>query len=99
MIHGLSRSIVRRTVECAVGDCVLEIGCGHGVAATLICERLSEGRFTAIDRSKKMVDAAKRRNSQFVAAGVAEFLVGELEEIDLGARRFKDLRAASAFVS
>lgn len=71
-------------------DRVLEIGCGHGVAATMVCERLTEGggRLTAIDRSPKMIAAAARRNAAFVAAGTAEFLVMKLEELDLGERRF-----------
>jgi ubiquinone/menaquinone biosynthesis C-methylase UbiE len=67
-------------------DRVLEIGCGHGVAATLVCER--GARLTAIDRSPRMVEAAARRNAAYVEAGTAEFLVGELEELDLGDRRF-----------
>ncbi len=67
---------------------VLEIGCGHGVAATLVCERLTTGHLTAIDRSAKMIDAAARRNAQYVAAGTAEFLVAALEDSDLGDRRF-----------
>ena len=69
-------------------DHVLEIGCGHGVAATFVCQALDGGRLTAIDRSPKMVAAAARRNAAFVVAGTAEFLVMALEELDLGERRF-----------
>lgn len=69
-------------------DRVLEIGCGHGVAATFVCERLDGGRLTAVDRSAKMIEAAKRRNTAYVEAGTAEFLVANLEDLDLGERRF-----------
>ena len=71
------------------GDRVLEIGCGHGVAATMVCERLDGGRLTAIDRSAKMIEAAARRNAAHVEAGRAEFLVATLEAADLGERRFE----------
>jgi ubiquinone/menaquinone biosynthesis C-methylase UbiE len=69
-------------------DRVLEIGCGHGVAASIVCERLRGGRYTAIDRSPAMIAAARRRNGRHVAAGIAEFLVAALEDADLGDRRF-----------
>jgi ubiquinone/menaquinone biosynthesis C-methylase UbiE len=72
---------------------VLEIGCGHGVAATLVCERLDGGTLTAIDRSPKMIAAARARNAAYVEAGTAEFLAGALEEIDLGERRFDKIFA------
>jgi ubiquinone/menaquinone biosynthesis C-methylase UbiE len=74
-------------------DRVLEIGCGHGVAATFVCERLNGGRLTAIDRSPKMIAAAARRNSAHVEAGTAEFLVATLEDLDLGERRFDKIFA------
>lgn len=70
-------------------DRVLEVGCGHGVAATMVCERLDGGRLTAIDRSAKMIEAAARRNAAYVEAGKAEFLVASLEDLDLGDRRFE----------
>ena len=73
---------------------VLEIGCGHGVAATMVCARLTTGRLTAIDRSAKMIEAAAKRNAEYVAAGVAEFLVATLEDADLGDRRFDRIFAA-----
>ncbi|MEU7481126.1 class I SAM-dependent methyltransferase [Lentzea sp. NPDC042327] len=69
-------------------DRVLEIGCGQGVAAGLVCELLSTGTLTAIDRSVKMVEAATRRNAAHVASGRAEFLIASLEDADLGDRRF-----------
>ena len=81
-------------LELRPDDRVLEIGCGHGVAATLVCDRLKGGRLTAIDRSPKMVEAAARRNAGFVEAGKAEFLVASLEEADLGERRFDVIFAA-----
>jgi ubiquinone/menaquinone biosynthesis C-methylase UbiE len=69
-------------------DRVLEVGCGHGVAATLVCERLDGGRLTAIDRSAKMIDMATRRNEEHVAAGRAVFETVSLEHADFGDERF-----------
>lgn len=50
-------------------DHVLEIGCGPGAAAEVICARLETGRLFAIDRSESGVDRTKRRNARYVAAG------------------------------
>jgi ubiquinone/menaquinone biosynthesis C-methylase UbiE len=86
------RSVVEQ-LDIRPNDRVLEIGCGHGVAATLVCERLEGGHLTAIDRSAKMIEAAQRRNAAFVAAGKAEFLVATLEDLDLGDRRFDTIFA------
>jgi ubiquinone/menaquinone biosynthesis C-methylase UbiE len=68
------------------GERVLEIGCGHGVAATYVLER--GARLTGIDRSPKMIEAASRRNTGYVEAGSAEFLLAHVEDVDLGDRRF-----------
>jgi ubiquinone/menaquinone biosynthesis C-methylase UbiE len=82
------RAVVER-LDLRPGDRVLEIGCGHGVAATYVCERLTAGgRYTAVDRSPRMIEAAARRNADHVAAGTAEFLVATLEALDLADRRF-----------
>lgn len=69
-------------------DRVLEIGCGQGVAATMVCQLLSTGTLTAVDRSVKMVETATRRNAVYVASGKAEFLIASLEDMNLGDRRF-----------
>jgi ubiquinone/menaquinone biosynthesis C-methylase UbiE len=69
-------------------DRVLEIGCGHGVAATLVCGILTTGVLTAVDRSPTMIEAATRRNRRYVERGTAEFLVADLEDLHLGDRRF-----------
>ena len=92
MSNRLERLVERLALQ--PGDRVLEIGCGHGVAATLVCERLDGGRYTAIDRSPKMIAAARRRNAEHAAAGRAEFLVMDLEALDLGERRVDVIFAA-----
>ncbi|HEY0662051.1 MAG TPA: class I SAM-dependent methyltransferase [Lysobacter sp.] len=74
-------------------DRVLEIGCGHGVAADYICRRLAGGHLLAIDRSRKMIEAATRRNAAHVAAGKAEFAIADLEKFDPGAQRFDKILA------
>jgi ubiquinone/menaquinone biosynthesis C-methylase UbiE len=70
------------------GDRVLEVGCGHGVAASLVCERLDGGRLTAIDRSPAMIAAAAKRNAAHVDAGRATFGVAALERATLGTGAF-----------
>lgn len=51
------------------GDHLLEIGCGAGAAAELICSRLETGKLFAIDRSESGVDRTKRRNDAAIKAG------------------------------
>lgn len=76
-------------------DRVLEIGCGHGVAVTLVGERIDGGRITAVDRSRTMVDAATKRNRELVASGRATLLATTLEQAGLGAGGFDKIFAVN----
>jgi ubiquinone/menaquinone biosynthesis C-methylase UbiE len=74
-------------------DRVLEIGCGQGVAGTFICEQLTTGCYVGVDRSEKMISTATRRNQKFVDDGKAQFLLQELENLDLGTQQFDKILA------
>lgn len=69
-------------------DRLLELGCGHGVAISLACERLVGGAIVALDRSPKMAAAALKRNRDHVASGRASVITAELHEADLGGAIF-----------
>jgi SAM-dependent methyltransferase len=75
------------------GDRILEVGCGHGVAVSLVCERLTSGRITAIDRSRKMIEMAAHRNRDHVVGGRAVLQTAALEEADFGNDRFDKIFA------
>ena len=81
------------TLDLQPDDRVLEIGCGHGIAAGLICSQLAGGRYTAIDRSPRMIAHAIRRNALHIQTGKAEFIMGAYEQVDLGERRFDKIIA------
>jgi cyclopropane fatty-acyl-phospholipid synthase-like methyltransferase len=63
-------------------DQIMEIGCGHGVAAALVCEQLTEGKLVAIDRSEKMINVASERNRACIEAEKVAFQTIELKNID-----------------
>ncbi|WP_457581162.1 class I SAM-dependent methyltransferase [Ensifer canadensis] len=69
-------------------DWLLEVGCGHGVAVTGVCEKLVDGRIVAIDRSATMIAAAKQRNADHITAGRAVLETVELAQADFGDARF-----------
>jgi cyclopropane fatty-acyl-phospholipid synthase-like methyltransferase len=61
-------------------DCILEIGSGHGLAVTLICDKLINGKITALDQSEKMIQKASKRNSGCIASGKMEVLHASLQD-------------------
>ena len=83
------------TLAVAPSDRLLEIGCGHGVAVSLVCDSLRGGWITAIDRSPAMIARAVRRNRAHVAAGRAVFEAVTLEDADFGDMRFDKVFAVN----
>jgi len=55
-------------------DRILEIGCGAGVAATILAASLTTGTITAIDQSESMIKKAPTRNAALAATGKAIFI-------------------------
>ena len=77
-------------------DHVLEVGCGHGVAISLLAERLPLGRVVAVDRSAAMVASARRRNAALVDAGRVEVREGTFGALGWTDPQFDHLVALDA---
>lgn len=63
-------------------DHVLEVGCGHGVAAGLICARLTSGLLLAVDRSETALERAASRNAIAIASGRLVVQRGEIAKLE-----------------
>lgn len=89
------------TMDVAPGDHLLEIGCGTGVAISLVRHRLVDGTITAIDRSASAIRQAERRNLRYVSTGRAVIRLGSLEDLgtladsDLDRERFDKIFAVN----
>ncbi len=76
-------------------DHLLEIGCGNGAAASLVCERLANGKLVAIDRSEKQISLASKRNRAHLEAGKLTLHVMALESAALGGAQFDKIFASN----
>lgn len=74
-------------------DHLLEIGCGNGTAASLVCAQLERGHLVAIDRSAKQIDLATKRLQPYLAAGKVTLHTLALETASLHDAQFDKIFA------
>jgi trans-aconitate methyltransferase len=67
---------------------VLEVGCGSGAAAELVCAALPDGHLLAIDRSPAMVERTTARNRTAIDAGRLQVRALSLRDLDPGTDPF-----------
>lgn len=60
------------------GDCILEMGCGVGLAIEAMTPLLKKGKITAIDRSTAMIAKAIQRNQEAIGQNKAGIFKTEL---------------------
>jgi ubiquinone/menaquinone biosynthesis C-methylase UbiE len=69
------------------------LAAGAGIAVSLVCEKLDGGTITAIDRSAKMIEMARKRKADHVAAGAASFRDVSLHHAGFDDSRFDKIFA------
>jgi 2-polyprenyl-3-methyl-5-hydroxy-6-metoxy-1,4-benzoquinol methylase len=74
---------------------LLEVGCGRGVAVSLICPLLTTGTITAIDRSEIAINAARQKNAAHLVAGKVSFRHAALEDLTRPAQSFDKIFAVN----
>ena len=62
---------------------ILEIGCGPGVAAREIANRIENGFVLAIDRSAKSIELAQKISHKEISSGKLKFILSKIEEFEL----------------
>jgi ubiquinone/menaquinone biosynthesis C-methylase UbiE len=62
---------------------ILEIGCGSGVAAREIANRIQHAYILAIDRSLNAIEQAKKLSKTEIASGKIKFIQSKIEEFEL----------------
>src|SRR5215218_1203084 len=81
-----------------LGDRLLEIGGGPGVAASLVCDPLGSGSLLLIDRSTTAIERTRRRNPEHVASGRLALQTVDVADFDPGTARFDKVFAVNVNV-
>lgn len=82
-------------LQVAPRDQILEIGCGPGVAVSLVCEQLAGGSITGIDRSATAIRRAAGRAAGHIASGRAVLRQMDLAAFRLPGQRFNKIFAVN----
>lgn len=69
------------TLAIRPSDTLLEIGCGRGLAVSLVAPQLKSGYILAIDRSAAAIAAARKAGQDWEAAGKAFFRHAALADL------------------
>jgi cyclopropane fatty-acyl-phospholipid synthase-like methyltransferase len=69
-----------RMLDVQPTDRLLEIGGGAGIAVSLVCEALTTGSITGVDRSVSAIEQSARRNRAHVESGKATVVAAALED-------------------
>jgi SAM-dependent methyltransferase len=72
-------------VDPAPDERLVELGCGPGVAAGLVCDRLTTGHLVAVDRSATAVERTAARNAEHVEQGRLSVVQSTVDELSLPA--------------
>jgi ubiquinone/menaquinone biosynthesis C-methylase UbiE len=72
-------------------DKILEIGMGNGLFVKEILAKHPSIRYTGFDHSVIMVNEAKRINSESVAQGSAEFVLGDVSKLPFPEKSFNKI--------
>lgn len=75
-------------LDVGADDRIVEIGCGPGLAAALVAERLRAGHLTAIDRSATALQRTLARNAHHVDAGRLSLHQCEVRDLREHSQRF-----------
>ncbi|MEM6447412.1 MAG: class I SAM-dependent methyltransferase [Cyanobacteria bacterium P01_D01_bin.123] len=74
-------------------DCVLEIGPGNGKFVSTIVTCADGIKYTGLDWSQAMIEAATKNNKDLVQAGQAQFICGSSSDIPFSSEQFTKILA------
>ena len=74
-------------------DSILEIGCGTGLLVERIAPLLPNGQIIAVDRSVSLIKSVRKRNQNFIDAGIVQLNLAEYPDFSFEDHSFDKIIA------